>query len=239
MCLPGQGLGAAEKGGSDTGRNPTNRGRSGAKPRVLTDADAAALVVRSGPMFADAGDLASPSRGPMMLRDVVSPTYAPDLVESALDLLVDGDRKVWRLANRGAATLENVRGRIVARAEVGGSERDAVLGWATGSVPHHPHRVLDSERGQLLPSLDDAVARHVDAMAHRDAGGNVPMRDGCPLGVTVLASSTGHAADEAMSCRDSPLDARAAGGWGIPDVAADGRGFAWPRRFADEQCPKP
>jgi dTDP-4-dehydrorhamnose reductase len=35
---------------------------------------------------------------------VVSPTYVPDLVTATLDLLIDGERGLWNLANEGATT---------------------------------------------------------------------------------------------------------------------------------------
>ena len=34
----------------------------------------------------------------------ISPTYVPDLVNAALDLLIDGETGIWHLANRGAVS---------------------------------------------------------------------------------------------------------------------------------------
>ncbi len=93
---------------------------------------------------------------------VVSPTYIPDLVNASLDLLIDGERGVWHLANPGAiawadlarmtAKLAGVEaGRVIAR-----PMRD--LGFA---APRPSYSVLGSERGVLLPSLDDAIARYL------------------------------------------------------------------------------
>ncbi len=47
--LPGQRLGAGEKGGAGTGRNPTDRGKPGVKLHVLSDATGVPLAARVGP----------------------------------------------------------------------------------------------------------------------------------------------------------------------------------------------
>ena len=45
----------------------------------------------------------------------MSPTYVPDLVDRALDLLIDGAAGVWHLANAGAVSwLEFARMAAVA-----------------------------------------------------------------------------------------------------------------------------
>ncbi|WP_017718262.1 family 1 glycosylhydrolase [Kamptonema formosum] len=92
---------------------------------------------------------------------VVSPTYVPDLVNTSLDLLIDGECGVWHLANpseiawaelaRLAAKLANVSaGRIEPR-----PMRD--LGFA---APRPAYSALGSERGVLLPALDSALSRY-------------------------------------------------------------------------------
>lgn len=94
---------------------------------------------------------------------VVSPTYVPDLVNAALDLLIDGERGLWHLANRGtvtwlelarqAATLSRVSAK---RLEAGNRSRDS------GSSAQRPmFSALASERGMIMPSLEDALARYV------------------------------------------------------------------------------
>jgi dTDP-4-dehydrorhamnose reductase len=92
----------------------------------------------------------------------VSPTYVPDLVDATLDLLIDGETGVWHLANRGrfswaefARTLADAAGfdaRLVEDAP--GSS----LGWAAA----RPADVaLGSDRGEILPTADNAVERFV------------------------------------------------------------------------------
>lgn len=93
---------------------------------------------------------------------VVSPTYVPDLVNAALDLLIDGANGVWHLANRGDANWFDLA-KCAARAA--GLEPDLIqpssgkdLGW----VAQRPaYSVLSSSRGYLMPSVEDALERFV------------------------------------------------------------------------------
>ncbi|MFN7146697.1 MAG: SDR family oxidoreductase, partial [Myxococcota bacterium] len=94
---------------------------------------------------------------------VVSPTFVPDLVNASLDLLIDGERGVWHLANAGAVTWAELA-RDVARR--GGLDPDRVE-----PVPMHtlaPARrprfsALGSSRGVLLPPLDRALDRYFES----------------------------------------------------------------------------
>ncbi len=92
---------------------------------------------------------------------VISPTYVPDLVEATLDLLIDGETGLWHLANRGAVSWAGF-GRLIAEALA--QPPDAVRGipWRQfGWAAERPARVpLASERGQVMPSLEDAVRRY-------------------------------------------------------------------------------
>jgi dTDP-4-dehydrorhamnose reductase len=88
---------------------------------------------------------------------VVSPTYVPDLVNAALDLLIDAERGFWHLASVGETSwLELVR-QAAALAGVG-TER---LLEAPAGASGRSYTALGSERGLLLPPLDDALARYV------------------------------------------------------------------------------
>jgi dTDP-4-dehydrorhamnose reductase len=93
---------------------------------------------------------------------VVSPTYVPDLVNTTLDLLIDEERGVWHLANTGAITWADF-----ARVAADAAGLDASLitekpASALGYVAARPrYSALGSARGQLMPSLEDAVARYI------------------------------------------------------------------------------
>jgi dTDP-4-dehydrorhamnose reductase len=96
--------------------------------------------------------LAVGERVTLSTAQMVSPTYVPDLAGAVLDLLVDSETGLWHLANAGATSWYEL-GRFVAdRANIRGR----------GIVPEageSRNTALTSVRGQLMPSLDDAVER--------------------------------------------------------------------------------
>jgi dTDP-4-dehydrorhamnose reductase len=93
---------------------------------------------------------------------VVSPTYVPDLVHGTLDLLIDGERGIWHLANAGETSWADFA-RMAARA----ADLDESL------VRGRPHTQLgltaarpafaamESERGRILPPLEAALGAYV------------------------------------------------------------------------------
>jgi dTDP-4-dehydrorhamnose reductase len=93
---------------------------------------------------------------------IVSPTYVPDLVERTLDLLVDGAAGVWHLANTGAVSWLAFARMAAAAA---GLSPDSIRGCRAaerpGAAARPSYSVLGTERGLLLPSLEDAVTRFV------------------------------------------------------------------------------
>jgi dTDP-4-dehydrorhamnose reductase len=101
---------------------------------------------------------------------IVSPTYVPDLVNASLDLLIDGERGIWHLANEGATSWAELA-RLAARRA--GLQANLVEARPTTSMkfaaPRPPYGVLASERGQLLPPLEDALARYLNERETRVA----------------------------------------------------------------------
>ena len=91
---------------------------------------------------------------------MLSPTYLPDLVHTALDLLIDGERGVWHLANRGAVSWADL---VRLGADVAGVRHHLLDACATAALgfaaPRPAYSVLGSERGALLPSLEEALQR--------------------------------------------------------------------------------
>jgi dTDP-4-dehydrorhamnose reductase len=91
---------------------------------------------------------------------VVSPTYVPDLVNATLDLLVDGETGIWHLANVGRTTWAELARRAATLANV--SIRGLVC-RPTRELHLAARRplasVLASERGWVMPGLDDALCR--------------------------------------------------------------------------------
>jgi len=131
----------------------------------------AALVIRTSAFFGPWDDynfvtvlLRTLNEGqPFLAADdaQISPTYVPDLVHASLDLLIDEERGIWHLANRGSMTWFEL-GREVA--EQAGLDAGLVIGCPTAKLGLKAERprysVLGSERGLLMPPLEDALARY-------------------------------------------------------------------------------
>jgi dTDP-4-dehydrorhamnose reductase len=131
-----------------------------------------ALVVRTSAFFgpwdqanfvtATLSKLAA--KRPVVAADdlVVSPTYVPDLVHASLDLLIDGESGLWHLANRGAVTWMDLARQAAALAKLDSHSVEGRTAEALGLIAPRPkYSVLGSERGMLLPSLDEALARYL------------------------------------------------------------------------------
>ena len=94
--------------------------------------------------------------------EVVSPTYVPDLVHTSLDLLIDGECGIWHLANPGAISWAALAQRVVELAGFDGIGVIARPGSTFDRAAARPaYSALSSERGVLLPSLDDALERYM------------------------------------------------------------------------------
>jgi len=130
-----------------------------------------ALVIRPGKILAADGhdslgeQLRELTRGKCVrvANDIrFSPTFLPDLVDAALDLLIDEERGVWHLANSGAATPEEL---LIAAAELADLDRSLIQGvpaWSLHRSALRPrNRVLQSERGELLSAWREALHRFV------------------------------------------------------------------------------
>ncbi len=97
---------------------------------------------------------------------VVSPTYVPDLVNATLDLLIDGESGLWHLANQGAVTwLEFAR----QSAALAGIDTAGLVGCPSHglglSAPRPAYCALGSERGLLLPALEESLGRFMNERA--------------------------------------------------------------------------
>lgn len=92
---------------------------------------------------------------------VVSPTYIPDLVHTALDLMCDGEGGIWHVSNTGAVTWAEL---ALCCARMAGVDTAAVVprpASALGFLARRPSfSVLGTERGVALPTVDDALDRY-------------------------------------------------------------------------------
>ncbi|MBA2676530.1 SDR family oxidoreductase, partial [Ramlibacter sp.] len=96
----------------------------------------------------------------------ISPTYVPDLVHTALDLLVDGESGLWHLANRGAVSWSGLACLAAEAAQLDTALVHPVPGATLGQVAARPRfSALGSERGLLMPTLEDGLARYLAAAA--------------------------------------------------------------------------
>lgn len=92
----------------------------------------------------------------------VSPTYVPDLVQATLDLLIDGESGLWHLASRGAVSWHELAVLAADLAGLDASRIEGVPGASLGQVAPRPgYAVLTSERGLVMPSLEEALARYL------------------------------------------------------------------------------
>jgi dTDP-4-dehydrorhamnose reductase len=142
--------------------------KAAAEARVLDLLDEA-LVIRTSAFFGPWDDYNFP-RAVLRALDTgrsfaaacdstVSPTYVPHLVNASLDLLIDGVRGIWHLANIGAVTwYEFARAVAVAT----GRPVEAIVPIPTvevlGPAVRPSFSVLGSERGTLLPPLAEGLA---------------------------------------------------------------------------------
>lgn len=131
-----------------------------------------ALVIRTGMLFGH-GSLRDPVT--LALNDlakgrdvyvpddlVVSPTYAADLADTALDLLLDGERGAWHLASQGACTPADLIRRAAELAGLDGTGVRTCSHRHLGYVARRPiYSALASERGNLLPAVPNALGQFV------------------------------------------------------------------------------
>jgi dTDP-4-dehydrorhamnose reductase len=114
-------------------------------------------ALERGETFTAAGDL------------TVSPTYVPDLVHTCLDLAIDGESGIWHLANAGAVTWAGLAEKAAQAAGVDASRLEAKPASACGFTAARPgYAALSSERGILLPALDNALTRYLELRRQGD-----------------------------------------------------------------------
>ncbi len=140
--------------------------------RLVLQADPSALVVRTSAFFSPWDEhnfvtlaLRAMAKGEPFAgieNYVVSPTYVPDLVNASLDLLIDGESGIWHLVNEGSITWAELARFAAVLANVEASSLRSVCLEEMGLAARRPYfSALASERGELMPSLEDALARYV------------------------------------------------------------------------------
>lgn len=93
---------------------------------------------------------------------VISPTYVPDLIHTSLDLLLDDEYGIWHLANEGNTTWYDLAVNVAGKANL----EPNLITPLTLNMFNYPakrpfYSVLETERGKLMPTLDDAISRYL------------------------------------------------------------------------------
>lgn len=151
--------------------NVYGRSKVEAERRVL-DVLPAALIIRTSAFFGpwdeynfvtSALNSLSAERVFAAADDVtISPTYVPDLVNASLDLLIDGESGIWHLANSGELTWAELARRVADLACLDASLVDARPLDTLSPLASRPvYGALGSERGRLLPPLENALSRYL------------------------------------------------------------------------------
>jgi dTDP-4-dehydrorhamnose reductase len=155
-----------------------NYGRSKAEAeRRVQEACPEALIVRTSSFFGPWDDynfitlalkaLGDGQRFPASTDITVSPTYVPDLVHASLDLLIDRAAGIWHLTNTHALTWAELAIMAAEKAGIDTSMLDARASHEFGYIASRPvYSALSSERGIILPSLDDALERYMGSRRH-------------------------------------------------------------------------
>jgi dTDP-4-dehydrorhamnose reductase len=140
--------------------------------RLITETNPDVLVIRTAAFFGPWDEhnfvfkalRALSTHGSFVAAEdsIVSPTYVPDLVHTALDLLIDGESGLWHVVNQGAVSwLELAR----LSADIAGMDTTRLVGCSSSAFGHKAPRpaycVLGSERAILLPSLGDSLTRFI------------------------------------------------------------------------------
>ncbi len=152
--------------------NMYGRSKAEAERRVLT-AYPEALVIRTSAFFGPwdqynfvtqaLNALSSGSSFTAAKDMTITPTYVPDLVHACLDLAVDREAGIWHLANQGELTWAELARRAAELAGVDASQLEVKPAEEFGFTAARPaYSSLHSERGALLPPLDDALRRYVE-----------------------------------------------------------------------------
>ncbi|HEX2089182.1 MAG TPA: family 1 glycosylhydrolase [Actinomycetota bacterium] len=132
------------------------------RERLVLDKNPEALIVRTGPLFGGA-DPSENHDSPRWIG-LASPTYLPDAVNEALDLLVDGEKAVWHVANRGSVRFSEFTQMCDA---ISGLVRPRTAVLTPAEQGASVDTSLTSERGSVLPALEDALIRYVGVREHR------------------------------------------------------------------------
>jgi len=152
-------------------------GRSKAEAeKVLLETGAEALVIRTSLFFSPWNQahfigqmVTSLQRNEPLFcpnEGFISPTYLPDLVHTALDLLIDDESGIWHLTNQGAVNWMEFAREIAQRTGCDTKLiRQPMIRSASLGAPRPSYSVLGSEKGLFLPPLTQALDHYFTVRA--------------------------------------------------------------------------
>ncbi len=118
--------------------------------------------------------------------NVVSPTWVPALADAVLDLMIDQEDGIWHLANVGSLSWADLARYLVAGA---GGNPDVVEEVEDRELGHvaarPPYSALASERGTLLPTVEQSLDRFLwerNAMDEQASASTRRQNEGWPPG---------------------------------------------------------
>lgn len=152
--------------------NVYGRSKAEAELRVL-EAHSRSLIIRTSSFFGPwdkynfitqaLGALAE-GRAFCVADDLtVSPTYVPDLVHACLDLLIDNESGIWHLTNSEPITWADFALRVAQQAQLDTSHLQVCPSEHFQYAAKRPrYSALTSNRGILLPPLNNALDRYIE-----------------------------------------------------------------------------
>lgn len=143
--------------------------------RLVLDACSSSLIIRTSAFFgpwdnynflANAiGHLRAGRTFPAAIDSTVSPTYVPDLVNTALDLLIDREHGIWHVANSGSITWLDLAREAARMADL---DETLIRPHRTKELsllaPRPVYSVLGSEKANIMPTLESALERYYIAL---------------------------------------------------------------------------
>jgi dTDP-4-dehydrorhamnose reductase len=93
----------------------------------------------------------------------ISPTYVPDLVNESLNLLLDGCSGIFHITNGGQMTWAQLALQVAGMAGLDASLiKPVALHKLRYRAPRPKFSLLQSEKGIILPTVEDALTRFLD-----------------------------------------------------------------------------
>lgn len=156
-----------------------NYGKSKAQAeKEVLEINRNALIVRTSSFFGPWDDFNFATKTLMSLTEgkrvkaasdvYISPTYLPDLAHETLNILLDNEWGLFHLTNVGTVSWAEFAQKVARKAGLNVKLIDAVPFTELGldvCIPRYT--VLTTEKGILLPTFEDALARYFDALDER------------------------------------------------------------------------